>query len=270
MSQAVPLVWDEAGEGKAVILLHGFPDLGLGWRYQVEALAAAGFRAIAPDLRGYGRSPKPAGVDKYRMQCLIDDVVALIERSGESSVSLVGHDWGGVIAWFVAMKHPRLIEKLVILNAPHPRAYARELRRGSSQILRSWYAGVFQLPWLPETLLRFRRRLLLRRVWSHGPAKEEEILRRYDEAYADRHTLTCALNYYRAAARKRAPRTAIVQAPVLVLWGDRDRYLVRRLTDGLDTWVSKVRIRHFRTASHWLHHDESDEVNEALIDFLSE
>ena len=269
MSDAVALRWDEAGSGPPVVLLHGFPDLGIGWRHQMDALAGAGFRVIAPDLRGYGKSPRPEGIENYRMQCLVEDIVSVIERAGETSVALVGHDWGGVVAWFVAMKHPRLIDRLVILNAPHPRAYARELRRGSSQIVRSWYAGMFQLPWLPERLLRMRHMALLRRVWSKGPAREAAVLERYEEAFAQPRALTTALHYYRAATRHKPPRSAVIQAPVLLLWGDEDRYLVRRLTEGLDNWVPQIRVRHFRNASHWLHHDEPDEVNEALIDFLS-
>lgn len=233
----------------------------------MAALSAAGYRAVAPDLRGYGRSPKPQGIEQYGMSLLVEDVAELARSLG-GRISLVGHDWGGVVAWYTAMLHPELVETLVIMNAPHPRAYAREIRSGSSQILRSWYAGFFQLPWLPELLLRAGRKKLLRRVWASGPARDPEVRAQYEAAFAQPGAITCALNYYRAAARKQRPRTNLIEQPVLLLWGDRDRYLVRKLTRGLDEWVPSIRVRHLKKAGHWLHHDEPDTVNEALVNFL--
>src|SRR5690606_25014268 len=131
----------EAGSGPPIVLLHGFPEFWYAWRRQLPALAAAGFRAVAPDLRGYNLTEGPRGVERYRIEHLVEDAVGLIDALGETRVVLVGHDWGGVVAWYAAMLHPGRVSRLVVLNAPHPAAYARELRRLSSQVWRSGYAG---------------------------------------------------------------------------------------------------------------------------------
>jgi epoxide hydrolase 4 len=257
-----------AGEGPLVLLLHGFPDLGLGWRFQVGALAAAGYRALAPDLRGYGGTDRPPGISRYGMGDLVADVVALVRTSGAESAALVGHDWGGVVAWYAAMHHPEIVERLVVLNAPHPALYARELRRPSTQALRSWYAGFFQLPGLPERVLAARDRAILKRVWRHGPAREPEVLARYVEAYSSPDALTPPLHYYRAARRGPRLGTRRVCVPTLVLWGDRDPYLTPALTEGLEDLVDPLRVARFPRAGHWLHHDERARVNEEIVSFL--
>ena len=162
----------EAGppDGRAVVLLHGFPEFWYSWRHQIRFLADAGFRVIAPDLRGYNVSDKPPRVADYRIEPLVADVIGLIEQTTRGRDTLVGHDWGGIIAWFAAMRHPERIEKLVILNAPHAAAYLRELRR-PSQLLRSWYAPFFQLPWLPERVMRWNDYAGVRSLFRSGPAR---------------------------------------------------------------------------------------------------
>src|SRR5262249_22187334 len=135
----------EAGTGPLVVLLHGFPEFWYAWRHQIPALAGAGYYVVAPDLRGYNESDKPLGVRNYRIELLVQDVVALIEHTGVRRAVVVGHDWGGVIAWQLAMDHPERVDRLVILNAPHPAAFLRELRR-PTQLLRSAYMLFFQLP----------------------------------------------------------------------------------------------------------------------------
>jgi pimeloyl-ACP methyl ester carboxylesterase len=266
----------EAGdpEHPAVLLLHGFPEFSYSWRYQIPALAAAGFHVLAPDLRGYDLSDKPASVRDYRLEHLVADVSALIDRHADGRAALVGHDWGGVIAWHTAMWHPDRLSKLAILNAPHPAAYKRQLRRGC-QLLRSWYALFFQLPWLPEAILQFNDSFLLRRLFRQGPARTSpspnEDVRRYLTAISKPRGLHCALNYYRAALRTRSPLhtpTQTIHTPTLLIWGDQDAYLERDLTENLDQWVPHLRTRHLPLASHWVQHDEPDQVNRLLIDFL--
>jgi pimeloyl-ACP methyl ester carboxylesterase len=151
----IRLHYVEAGTGPLVLLLHGFPEFWGSWRHQIPALADAGFRVLAPDLRGYNLSSKPAGVESYRVAELVGDVVGLIRHAGEERATVVGHDWGGAIAWATAMRRGERIHRLIILNAPHPAAYLRELRR-PGQLLRSWYVFFFQLPLLPECLVRAR------------------------------------------------------------------------------------------------------------------
>ena len=151
------LHFDSEGDGPLIVLLHGFPQYRIAWQKQMPALAAAGFRAVAPDLRGYGDSPKPGAVDDYRMPLIVEDVADLIRSLGEradrsvcSPCIVVGHDWGAFVAWFLAMLHPELVSRLVIMNVPHPALFTRELKRSRKQRLKAAYQLFFQLPVLPE------------------------------------------------------------------------------------------------------------------------
>jgi pimeloyl-ACP methyl ester carboxylesterase len=265
--QPVRLFFAQSGPpgGPPVVLLHGFPEFSYGWRYQVPALAAAGLRALAPDLRGYGSSPKPPAVRDYGIDLLALDVADLIRRECGGRAHVVGHDWGGIVAWWLAMRHPDAVDRLVILNAPHPAAYLRELRRTPSQVLRSWYVLYFQLPWLPETCIRAFDFAMLRQLFR-------EEAKPYVAAFSGRRSLSGAINYYRAAFRA-GPRTMErdvrpVRAPTLIVWGDRDRYLVPQLADGLEQWVPDLRVVRLPHASHWLHHEAPRRVNPLLVDFL--
>ena len=167
----VRLHYVEAGAGPLVVLLHGFPEFWYAWRRQVGPLAAAGFRVLAPDLRGYNLSDKPRGADAYRVESLTADVAGLIRHAGERSAVVVGHDWGGVLAWLLPLHHHKIVHKRVILNAPHPAALRRELRRGADQLLRSWYVFFFQLPWLPEAMMRAGDFALLGRMLRRQPVR---------------------------------------------------------------------------------------------------
>jgi pimeloyl-ACP methyl ester carboxylesterase len=253
------------------VLLHGFPEFSYAWRRQLPALADAGFYAIAPDLRGYNLSPKPPRVRDYRIEALAADVLGLIRETGQPRASVVGHDWGGVIAWWLAMHHPEAVERLVVLNAPHPAAYLREVRR-PAQLLRSWYALFFQLPRLPEAAIRGNDFALLRSLFRDIAFTPDEI-KQYVDAFARPGALTAALNYYRAAFRQgpgHATRSIRrIDAPTLLIWGERDRYLVPELTNGLEQWVSDLRVERLPDASHWLHHEEPERVNRLLVEFLS-
>jgi pimeloyl-ACP methyl ester carboxylesterase len=269
----VRLHYVEVGSGPLVVLLHGFPDFWHSWRHQIPALVTAGFRILAPDLRGYNESDKPPGVENYRLELLISDVAGLIEHAGESQASVVGHDWGGGIAWSLAMHRPEVVRKLVILNAPHPAAFLRELRR-PSQLLRSWYVFFFQLPWLPEWCLRMGNFALLERTLRHDPVRPdaftEEDLRRYKRALSQPGAITAAINYYRAALRHACdPAQSIrtIPAATLLIWGQRDRYLGPGLTEGLEQWVPHIRIARL-DASHWVQSDAPEEVNRLLVEFL--
>src|SRR3954463_14227547 len=146
----------EAGPegGPLVILLHGFPEFWYGWRRQIEPLAAAGFRVLAPDQRGYNLSDKPRKISAYNLDLLARDVVGLIEEAGAGKARVVGHDWGGAVAWWLGVKHPERLAKLALLNIPHPLGMRRALRRSSEQRRKSSYMFSFQLPWLPERAFR--------------------------------------------------------------------------------------------------------------------
>jgi pimeloyl-ACP methyl ester carboxylesterase len=272
--EAEPQAETVKGSAKLCLLLHGFPEFWYSWRRQIPALAAAGFRVLAVDQRGYNESDKPRGVGNYRIDLLTADVAGLVAHAGVPRAHIVGHDWGGAVAWAVAMRHPEVVDRLVVLNAPHPAAFFRELRT-PRQLLRSWYILFFQLPALPELFLRrgnyaFLDRALLREP-VHRDAFSAAEVRLYKEALAQPGALTAAINYYRAAIRYRrdARRTfRRVTAPTLLLWGERDPYLGRALTKGLEAWVPDLRVRCFPDASHWVQNDAPEQVNQALLAFL--
>jgi epoxide hydrolase 4 len=272
----VRLHYVEAGSGPLVVLLHGCPEFWYSWRHQLPALAAAGFRALAPDLRGYNESEKPGRIADYHLERLADDVAGLIAHAGERDVVVAGHDWGGGIAWYLPLRHPRLVRRLIVLNAPHPAAFLRELRT-PGQLARSWYMFFFQLPGLPEWALRARDFASLERTLRTEPVRPgtftEDDIRRYKAALARPGALTAAVNYYRAAfLRLGRLRRQVrpIAVPALLIWGERDPYLGPRLIEGLEPWVPNLRLVRLRDASHWVQNDAPVEVNRLILEFLND
>jgi epoxide hydrolase 4 len=265
----------EAGTGPLVVLLHGFPEFWYAWRHQLPALADAGYRVVAPDLPGYNTSDKPPRVRDYRPRLLVQEVADLILALGADSATVAGHDWGGVLAWLLAMQHPERVERLVVLNAPHPIRFLKGLR-SPRQLRRSWYILAFQLPWLPERLLAARDFRALRRALGRQPnrpgAFTAQDIDRYVAAAAQPGALRAAINYYRAAVR--ANLVAQVQTlrrvdiPTLIIWGDQDRYLGRALAEPDRGWVPDVRVERIAEASHWVQADAPERVNQLMVDFL--
>jgi pimeloyl-ACP methyl ester carboxylesterase len=271
----VRLHYVEAGSGPLVILLHGFPEFWYSWRHQIPALAAAGYRVVAPDMRGYNVSEKPPGVRSYLIETLADDVAGLIRHLGETTAVVAGHDWGGGVAWYVPMRHPAIVEKLIVLNAPHPGALVREMRT-LSQMRKSWYILFFQLPWLPEALFRSRGYAMLDRVMRRDPVRagafSDADIRHYKRALSRPGALTATINYYRAMLR-RNPREAMqepltIACPTLLIWGEQDRYLGVPLTEGLERWVPAIRVERIPEASHWVQIDAPERVNTLMLEFL--
>jgi len=272
----VRLHYVEAGSGPLVVLLHGFPEFWYGWRHQIGPLAAAGYRVIAPDMRGYNQSEKPPGVHAYAVETLVEDVVALIAHCGVTRATVVGHDWGGVVAWEVAMRRPNVVEKLIVLNAPHPAAFLRELRT-PAQLARSWYALAFQVPMLPELLIALGDYRMLRAVFRRDPVRPnaftEDDIQRYRDAFAIPGARTATINYYRAAMRRNPRRITLeavraVIAPTLLIWGMGDRYLGPALTERLEQWVPRLRVERITGASHWVQHDTPEQVTALMLGFL--
>jgi pimeloyl-ACP methyl ester carboxylesterase len=261
----------EAGRGPLVVLLHGFPEFWYAWRHQIPALARAGFHVVAPDMRGYNLSDKPRGVLAYRVPALVEDVVGLVRASGATSATVVGHDWGGLVAWAFAMEHPEMLDRLVILNSPHPKSMARAMRT-AKQLRKSWYMFFFQIPLLPEAAIRATRFAALLRDYERDPlvpgAFLERDRKRHLEALSRPGALTAMLNYYRALGRTGVGVTRrSVEAPVLVVWSDRDRYLVREVAECDPALVPHARVERI-DASHWVQNEQPDRVNALLLDFL--
>ena len=254
-----------------VVLLHGFPEFWYGWRQQIEPLVDAGFRVVAPDLRGYNLSSKPQDFADYTADKLATDVRGLIRELGAESAMVIGHDWGGSVAWSLAMNHPEVVDRLVILNAAHPRRLNEGLKH-PRQLLRSWYFFYFQFPGLPEHRARRRHWRFFKRFLrdARSPFTDYQ-LDRYVEAWSRPGAAKSMIDYYRAAVRlgsKQEIRT--VSAPTLVIWGQGDRYLGRKLAEPHHEDVPNLdRVERLPNASHWVHHDESERVNELLVDFLT-
>jgi epoxide hydrolase 4 len=268
----VRLHYLEAGTGPLVLLLHGFPEFWYGWRRQMAPLAAAGFRVVAPDLRGYNLSSRPPGVDAYTVDKLAVDVRELIRELGAPSASLAGHDWGGSVAWTVAMNHPEVVDRLAILNAAHPRRLLRGLRR-PSQLRKSWYFFFFTLPALPERVVRARHWHFFRHFLKDArPAFTAQEFDRYVDAWSQPGSAAAMLNYYAASVRQKNAEAQIrqVSAPTLVIWGQRDRYLGADLAEPARDDVPNLdRVERLPGASHWVHHDEAARVTELLIGFFT-
>jgi pimeloyl-ACP methyl ester carboxylesterase len=272
----ISLHWVEQGEGPLVVLLHGFPEFWYAWRHQIPALAAAGFRAVAPDLRGYNLSEKPRGVRSYRIEALLGDLAGLIAHLGEEKAHVVGHDWGGALAWYAPLFHPERLLSLALLNAPHPLAFRRELRSNPAQRRKSSYVFFFQLPWLPERRIRAGNFAALGKMLRRDPvspgAFTDDDIRLYEEALSRPGALTAAVNYYRAALRF-PPRVRGRAWPeglkTLLIWGERDRYLGPGLLEGLDRWVPRLTVERIPEASHWVQADAPARVNEILLRFLA-
>jgi pimeloyl-ACP methyl ester carboxylesterase len=270
----VQLHYVEAGDGPLVVLLHGFPEFWFGWRLQIAPLTAAGFRVVVPDTRGYNLSSRPDGVAAYSVDLLADDIRGLIRALGAESASLVGHDWGGTIAWTTAMNHPEVVDRLAILNAAHPHRLQQGLH-SPSQLRKSWYFFFFAVPGLPEEIVHARDWHFFRHfLQDASPAYTPEELDRYVEAWSQPGAATAMINYYRSSVResskqaKAGPRP--ISAPTLVIWGQRDRYLGEELAEPDREDVPKLdRVERLPDASHWVHHDEAERVNRLLIDFLA-
>lgn len=260
--------------GRLVVLLHGFPEFWWSWRHQLRALSEAGYRVLAPDTRGFAQSEKPRGVRSYGVERLARDVVELVRHEGRASAIVVGHDWGAVVAWQVAMRHPEVVERLGILNVPHPRRMLEGLLT-PQQLRRSWYIFFFQLPSLPEWLLSRADFTGLREVFRQDGFEEDEIAP-YIDAFRAPGALTAALNYYRAAARdtlvdlltRRGPKP--VTCPVLVLWGRRDRVLGEELASPPPSLVPRATVELIDDATHWVQHDAPERVSARLLAFFAE
>lgn len=272
VESAVHLHYVELGEGPLVVLLHGFPEFWYAWRRQIGALAAAGYRVVAPDQRGYNLSDKPEGVAAYGSARLVEDVATLIRDRGETKAFVVGHDWGAGVAWSFAMEHPEMVERLVVLNGPHPERLLHALRTSPVQWIRSWYMFFFQLPALPEAVSELDSYAFLLKPLREEPtlpgAFTREDIARYVEAYARPGALTAMINWYRAILRGKAVETRRVDVEVLVLWGENDRHLDREIATPPEELVPNARVVFVPGATHWVQHDAPATVNDELIAFF--
>jgi epoxide hydrolase 4 len=269
---------DEAGEGDHLALcLHGFPESRFSWRFQLPLLAQMGYRAWAPDLRGYGETePKPRDVSAYLIDRLMEDVAALIDASGAKRVTLIGHDWGAGLAWAFAANRVRPLERLVIMNVPHPAVMAGQLGRNWAQMKKSWYMFFFQLPGLPERAMTANGARAIRNAFR-GMAIDksnftQDVLDRYAKDAQRPGAIRGMVNWYRAAlqlgGKLRGPWPKI-ETPTLIVWGEEDAALGIELLDGTDAYVTDLTIERLPKVSHWVQQEAPEKVNAILKSWLA-
>jgi pimeloyl-ACP methyl ester carboxylesterase len=257
--------------GGPVLLLHGFPEFWWAWRKQISDLASAGFQVVAVDLKGYGQSDAPSRIVDFRLERLVGDIVGIAAALGWQRFDLVGHDWGGIIAWAVAARHPLAVKNLVVINAPHLDVMPEVVFRRPAQLLRSSYVGFFQIPLLPEILLCARSHQLLKNslVSTSRPGTfNHDDLSRYATEWGRPGRMRSMLHYYRALVQQHRDPLGRIVPPTLLLWGCRDQALEFELAKASILKCANGKISVHRNATHWVHLEEPEWVSSKLVDFL--
>ena len=270
---------DGPENGTAVFLLHGFPQFHYGWKDQIPALVEAGFRVIVPDQRGYNLSDKPKGISAYDVDILAKDIIGLFDHFGIQKAKLVGHDWGAVVAWTIAIDHPERLEKLAILNVPHPDVMVDFVLNNHAQRKKSWYVFFFQIPLFVEWILSKTDFKYLARMLTQSGRKgtftEADVVE-YKKAWSQKGALTGMLNWYRAIVqrgfgytlrRMKLPARR-VKVPTMMLWGKRDIALSVDMAQPSINLCDQGELTIYDKSTHWVQHDVSEEVNQKLIEFM--
>ena len=269
----VKLHYVTQGEGDLILMLHGFPEFWYSWRHQIPEFAKD-YKVVALDLRGYNDSDKPADKSAYVMDEFILDVEGVIKGLGYDKCILVGHDWGGAIAWNFAYAHPEMVERLIILNLPHPAKFAEGMRN-PQQLLRSSYMFFFHIPWLPEFLIQSSDyqpiETAIKGMAVNKSAFSKEDLEAYKDAAAKRGAMTATLNYYRNIFQQRMTSQdwSVLSVPTLMIWGEKDTALGKELTYGTEAYVRDFKIKYIPDCSHWVQQEKPELVNQYMREFLN-
>ncbi len=274
-TNGVNLHYVSQGTGKLMLMLHGFPEFWYSWRHQI-AKFSRDYHVVAIDLRGYNDSDKPEALSAYQMSELIADVRGVINGLGYEDCILMAHDWGGAIAWNFAYEYPEMIEKLIVMNCPHPAKFIEGLKT-PAQLQRSWYIFFFQLPFLPELLFQANNYQAIasafREMAVDKSAFTTEDLNAYQKAAAKPGALTAMINYYRANFKIPPDNLAkdwqILNLPTLMIWGEEDTALGKELTYGTEAYVSNLELKYLPNCSHWVQQEQPDLVNQYMEEFLA-
>ncbi len=269
---------DEAGEGDNVaLLLHGFPESRFSWRHQLVPLAERGWRAVAPDLRGYGDSSRPAGREAYEVSRLVEDAAALFDALGAKRRLLIGHDWGAMIAWVFAMDARLPLDGLVIMNVPHPAVFERVFQTVPAQRKKSWYIGFFQLPVLPEWMMTRAKGRAVAEAFTRMAIDKSRFPTEVTDVYRANAlapgAMTAMINYYRANRNllgRYGGATPRIEAPTLMVWGEDDTAIDIACTEGYDGLVSDLTLHRLPSVSHWVQQEAPERVNAILVDWIGE
>ncbi len=272
-TNGVKLHYVSKGEGNLMLMLHGFPEFWYSWRHQITAFSN-NYRVVAPDLRGYNYSDKLQSIELYNISELVKDIAGIITNLGYEKCILVGHDWGGAIAWYFADQYPEMVERLIVLNIPHPAKFMEGLRT-PQQLKKSWYIFFFQLPYLPELLFRWNNYKAIGSAFINmaidKSAFTDEDIQAYKKAAAKPEALTAMINYYRCFFRQSLTSQKSwkkLDIPTLMIWGENDTALGKELTYGTDNYVSNLTIKYIPNCSHWVQQEQPELVNEYIADFL--
>jgi pimeloyl-ACP methyl ester carboxylesterase len=274
---ALHVVFAGPASGKLLVFLHGFPEFWFAWRRQIDHFVSSGYRVILPDQRGYNLSEKPAGIPSYSIDVLAKDVVGVLDNVAGSKTFVVGHDWGAAVAWYLAARYSHRVHRTAMLSAPHPRVFLKNLTMNPAQLLRSWYMLFFQLPWLPERILRRRDWALLVRVLrdtSPPGVFSDSDLEQYKESWARKGALTGMLNWYRAALLRSSKfpvdsDVSRVKVPALLIWGKNDQFAGETMARESLQYCDDGHLEILETATHWVQHEEPAQLNNLLSQFFA-
>ena len=260
-------------DGDVVLLLHGFPEFWYEWHEYILPLAAAGYRVVVPDQRGYHRSERPDAISAYHLDALATDICGILDAIGAKKTHIVGHDWGAFVSWWVALHHPARLRTLSVINVPHPTAFRQTLWRNPKQVLRSWYVGFFQLPRVPEALAQVGNwasvTAMMQRSSRDGTFDSTDF-ERYRTAWGLDGAYEAMINWYRAVVRSNPqPVQTQISTPTMLLWGAQDTFLTRSLAEKSAQYCTNSEVVMFEQATHWITHEEQTQVQNRLLDHFN-